>query len=511
MPYICLARNDISDGSIQILDLSPNTSQPKPPYAKGQTKYVNYPTLGDATAKFTTGAATQSTTADISGLAAFFLDRFEVSNSDQATARLNVSGNPSGGDTLIFAKGVATKTITFVTPGPAGPDEVLIGLNVAATLTNLLAFLNNAGNRTAYDVAFGFHFVADNNGITGGCDITSTGTGSYGVDGICTLAYTGTVFKWTFGGSFGAANVSEVTRTHLTLEKMNQNLLDRLVSKVLTVTASGYSFNDYNVYLNMYNPNLNVTTNTAASMLVTSTEKHGLTTGDTVKFNFGAGGATSDVNGKDWAVTVVSEYIFTVPFDNSGSAVTGTGTLYFSGFAQPLNLIPYAGLDDFKILMSLASGAGYSLLAGSQTYAPLTVAGGITVAQKTAAVGTQTYEDTSTGPQTPATTHPISVTLPIKPIRGTTATAAFNMSITQGALAKLAGPQPGTLHATSYITSDVGATGWATTLAGDPIRSYPYQGARANLKGGFVTESPSLTPIRGRLVTVYDDFGTVLV
>lgn len=509
MPYICLARNDISDGSIQILDLSPNTSQPKPPYAKGQTKYVNYPTLGDATAKFTTGAATQITTVDIAGLSAFFLDRFEVSSAGQATARLNLSGNPSGGDTLVFAKGVATKTITFVTPGPAGPDEVEIGLNPGATLISLMAFLNDAGNRAAYDAAFGFHFVADNNGVTGGCDITATG--SYGVDSICTLDYTGTEFAWTFGGSLGAANVDEVTRTHLTLEKMNQNLLDRLVANVLTVTASGYSFNDYNVYLNMYNPNLNVTTNTAASMLVTSTEKHGLTTGDTVKFNFGAGGATSDVNGKDWAVTVVGEYTFTVPFDNSGSAVTGNGTLYLSGIAQPADLIPVVGADDFKILMSLASGAGYSLLAGSQTYAPLTVAGADTVAQKTAAVGTQTYEDTSTGPQTPATTRPISVTLPIKPIRGTTATAAFNMSITQGALAKLAGVQPGNLHAISYITSDVGATGWATTLAGDPIRSYPYQGARANLKNGFTTENPGLTPIRGRLVTVYDDFGTVLV
>ena len=41
MPYICLARTDIPDGTLQVLDLVPNTSLRSNLDPPGQTRYVN--------------------------------------------------------------------------------------------------------------------------------------------------------------------------------------------------------------------------------------------------------------------------------------------------------------------------------------------------------------------------------------------------------------------------------------------------------------------------------------
>jgi hypothetical protein len=77
MPYICLARNDIPDGTIQILDLSPNTSQRSLIYEPpGQTKYVNR-ALDEAP---TNVPATGAVVADFNGLQAYIADRFDPVN-----------------------------------------------------------------------------------------------------------------------------------------------------------------------------------------------------------------------------------------------------------------------------------------------------------------------------------------------------------------------------------------------------------------------------------------------
>ena len=42
MPYICLARADLPNGTVQVVDLTPNSSQRSEPYdPPGQTRYVN--------------------------------------------------------------------------------------------------------------------------------------------------------------------------------------------------------------------------------------------------------------------------------------------------------------------------------------------------------------------------------------------------------------------------------------------------------------------------------------
>ena len=70
MPYICLARSDIPNGVIQIVDLTPNSSQRSPAYdPPGQTRYVNR-VLNNRVFWTAVGLSTQ----DVDGLSAFLVD-----------------------------------------------------------------------------------------------------------------------------------------------------------------------------------------------------------------------------------------------------------------------------------------------------------------------------------------------------------------------------------------------------------------------------------------------------
>lgn len=81
MPYICMIRTDISDGTLQILDLWPNTSQRSAIYdPEGQSKYIDrgeYTGTGAnaANGRPTTITATAHLTGyDTYGLAAYLAD-----------------------------------------------------------------------------------------------------------------------------------------------------------------------------------------------------------------------------------------------------------------------------------------------------------------------------------------------------------------------------------------------------------------------------------------------------
>lgn len=83
MPYICMIRDDIPDGVLQVLDLYPNTSLRNQIYDPvGQTKYVNR-VVND-----TVGLnASFETSAEYKGLAAYLLDNVEdTPNGDALTA-----------------------------------------------------------------------------------------------------------------------------------------------------------------------------------------------------------------------------------------------------------------------------------------------------------------------------------------------------------------------------------------------------------------------------------------
>lgn len=91
MPFICLRRSDIPDGTLQVLDLWPNTSQRNQAIdPAGQTKYVNRfqnSTLAALVAN--------ATVAEYKGIAAYLIDHVEdnVTNVTITVAVANASAN----------------------------------------------------------------------------------------------------------------------------------------------------------------------------------------------------------------------------------------------------------------------------------------------------------------------------------------------------------------------------------------------------------------------------------
>jgi hypothetical protein len=147
MPYICLARNDIPDGTIQILDLSPNTSQRSLIYEPpGQTKYVNR-ALDEAP---TNVPATGAVVADFLGLQAYIADRFDPVNligaewslADLATASAALLAEVDAGNALTGGAGGTVNAALLAALG--APVGFTIGAETAV-LTELLSVLAGRG------------------------------------------------------------------------------------------------------------------------------------------------------------------------------------------------------------------------------------------------------------------------------------------------------------------------------------------------------------------------------
>ena len=75
MPYICMTRDDVADGTVQVLDLFPNTSQRNLTLdPAGQTRYVNR--VDDSTVLNTGNVASGATAGQhATGLGAYLFDR----------------------------------------------------------------------------------------------------------------------------------------------------------------------------------------------------------------------------------------------------------------------------------------------------------------------------------------------------------------------------------------------------------------------------------------------------
>lgn len=526
MPFICLARTDIPDGSVQILDLKPNSSQPQPRTAQGQTKYVNRTIRGDAltvsgSSAISPAAAgyksntsnTVTTTEDISGLTAYILDAVHPCNNASSTARIRLLNNLTAGppaNTITFTTAAGAFTIT------AGTDFA-IGGSAALTATNIANYLNSGPGQASMTApgSIGFVFAAAAIGVN--VDITTnalTGEGAAGTIGLTTNSAVNIAFL--FGGSTNNATYV-TTRTRRTAEAWNVNLINRVTTNIQAAVDSGASLTT--TALNtLCSPTVGTTGVTAANPAVfTTASAHGLTTGDSVWITGCAGAPAANVNGKNWIATVVSATTFSIDFDNSVAGLTAAAgvvnyavnTSFTAGEAQLLGL-----MDLLKIL----SGTGYKLPSGTTLYSPVSIGGGQFTQDFHAALAGSFVEDvTGVTPagggywQTDA--NPIPVILPIHPSRPTYSGAAFNMSISQGVLQQLAAGPTWNFNTRSFMNGDSGSSGRALTLAGTPIRSYAYQGNRANLKAGFASANPGgLTSLSGlRIVTVYDDAGNVLV
>lgn len=85
MPYIIMRRTDIPDGTLQVVDLKPNTSQ-KTVYdpGSGQSGYIR--NIPENQTVATTGVGPIVTNADYCGLAAYLIDHVEDSSGTAITA-----------------------------------------------------------------------------------------------------------------------------------------------------------------------------------------------------------------------------------------------------------------------------------------------------------------------------------------------------------------------------------------------------------------------------------------
>lgn len=138
MPYICLAQ-DLPDGTVQILDLKPNTSQRNLIYEPpGQTQYVNRVQTGTLT--FSAVDITQSPA--VNGLNAYLVDRVEPTDvagwsaANQTTVAQALIARMDAGQTLTLAAVNAVIQATHV-----GSDLDGAGSNSTGTLAELLAVM----------------------------------------------------------------------------------------------------------------------------------------------------------------------------------------------------------------------------------------------------------------------------------------------------------------------------------------------------------------------------------
>ncbi len=146
MPYICLARGDIPDSVIQVLDLLPNSSQRIPSLTPpGESRYVYRVKRG--TAGIST-AGLLSAVDHLDGLEAYLLDKVEPGGLEQASG------------TLIFGAVLATQTVTIngvvFTAQDGAPNPALQQFqsvagsgSAGATATSFVSALTNAASIAA--------------------------------------------------------------------------------------------------------------------------------------------------------------------------------------------------------------------------------------------------------------------------------------------------------------------------------------------------------------------------
>ncbi len=136
MPYICMIRSDIPNGTLQVLDLFPNTSLRNMVVDPvGQTKFMRAPL--NTTPVLTAGA----TAAAYSGLAAWFLDNVSDAGGTKATANVVVLAPAAlvNGDNFTINDGANSVTFEikkFASHSVAAP-RVAVDITAAATATNV--------------------------------------------------------------------------------------------------------------------------------------------------------------------------------------------------------------------------------------------------------------------------------------------------------------------------------------------------------------------------------------
>lgn len=131
MPYICMIREDIADGILQVLDLFPNTSLRNQIYDPvGQTKYVNR-CQNDTVATVASGG-NDVTVAEYKGVAAYLLDHVE-------------SGGLAAGTGALSDANANTIAVAIIAAMDAGTAMGLAAVNALISATAANSELTSAG------------------------------------------------------------------------------------------------------------------------------------------------------------------------------------------------------------------------------------------------------------------------------------------------------------------------------------------------------------------------------
>lgn len=282
MPYLCLTRSDIPDGTLQITDLWPNTSLRNnsidPP---GQTRYINR-VQNDPMTFVAGGGGDISALRLTRGLAAYLADRVSPGGTqaavttvqavgplvadtiilggvtltaveDYATGTLTVGGATAAGDTvniagIVTASGGANGFIA-VNPGPANAAngeflDVAASGSAIATATSLVAAINEVTTIAPAITAALDALVAANPGGT----ITADNAG--GTSAVVTLTS-------SVAGLWGDAPLAEVGG-NITLSGATMTHTDP--------SAAGQEFGSAAHYADSLTPNISVATSIAATM-----------------------------------------------------------------------------------------------------------------------------------------------------------------------------------------------------------------------------------------------------
>ena len=146
MPYICLARNDIQDGTLQVLDLLPNSSQAIPSLnPPGETRYVNR-VKTDIVPFCQAGNTGVLDAPHVDGLGAYLVDTVEPGGVEQATGQITIFAGLAAGETVTI-NGVTFTAVNGV-PNPALQEfqDIAGSGSIANTVTSLVATITNAAS-----------------------------------------------------------------------------------------------------------------------------------------------------------------------------------------------------------------------------------------------------------------------------------------------------------------------------------------------------------------------------
>ena len=208
MPYICLARNDIQDGSLQVLDLLPNSSQAIPSLnPPGETRYVNRVKTEIANFDNRGGKLTLATPY-VDGLAAYLVDTVEVGGAEQATGTIIILAGLAAGETVSI-NGI---TFTAVAGGAVAANREFNDIANSGSIANTVASLVTAiTNATAINAVKG-------GTISGSYAHAVAGSPSIGLyartgAGATLTGWAGDISLTSVGAHIGLTGVA-LTRTH---------------------------------------------------------------------------------------------------------------------------------------------------------------------------------------------------------------------------------------------------------------------------------------------------------